>query len=121
MNTIEGNKLIAEFMGIPKCDRHTDGECGHYKFGSGIYLWPQEMQYHTSWDWIMPVVEKIEGMDYCITIEKGGGQTQYCKIIQSKRLFADAFSHNAKIEAVYSAVLQFIQWYTTHSPLNPQI
>jgi len=57
---IDGNKLIAVFMGIPTCDRCNG--CGRYKFGSSIYYRPDEMKYHTSWDWLMPVVEKIRSL-----------------------------------------------------------
>ena len=48
----EPNKLIAEFMG--------------YVFVNGVYESPKdefhidEMLYHTSWDWLMPVVEFIK-------------------------------------------------------------
>lgn len=54
----EENKLIAEFMGIPKCDR-CEKDCDHYKFGSGNYSLPKNMGYHHQWEWLMPVVEKI--------------------------------------------------------------
>ena len=46
MNTQENNKLIAEFMGVGKL----------YEAQSSN----QWNQYHTSWDCLMPVVEKIE-------------------------------------------------------------
>ena len=40
------NKLIAEFMGVGKLHEAQSSN--------------QWNQYHTSWDWLMPVVEKIE-------------------------------------------------------------
>ena len=42
----KNNKLIAEFMGYPPM---TDREASAVS------------AFHTSWDWLMPVVEKIEG------------------------------------------------------------
>jgi len=42
---MENNKLIAEFMG--------------YIYEDDILV-PEEPQYHTSWDWLMPVLIKIE-------------------------------------------------------------
>ena len=40
------NKLIAEFMGVGKLHEAQSSN--------------QWNQYHTSWDWLMPVVDKIE-------------------------------------------------------------
>tara|TARA_R110000851_G_scaffold36378_5_gene94964 strand:- start:3059 stop:3364 length:306 start_codon:yes stop_codon:yes gene_type:complete len=60
------NKLIAEFMGLGDGDKYfsptlEDAE----SVGLGMHVYPDEMRYHTSWDWLMPVVEKIEndGLD----------------------------------------------------------
>lgn len=45
MDSLTGNKLIAEFMGKEEgYDEHD--------------IW-QTFQYHSSWDWLMPVVHKI--------------------------------------------------------------
>jgi len=50
------NKLIAEFMGYrlfgTKCRKP------NLRYNLNEDLAP--MQFHTSWDWLMPVVEKIE-------------------------------------------------------------
>ena len=47
---MKDNKLIAEFMGY---------KVGERKRGGG-YMPENEMRYNDSWDWLMPVVEKIE-------------------------------------------------------------
>jgi len=55
------NKLIAEFMGMAN-ERHSDGR---YFFttdidelkGTDTRFW-EELYFHVSWDWLMPVVEK---------------------------------------------------------------
>ena len=49
---IESNKLIAEFMGVEFMEASLDGD-------------DFNLQFHTSWDWLMPVIEKIEndGLD----------------------------------------------------------
>jgi hypothetical protein len=47
------NKLIAEFMGYEV--KH--GKCYSPKYNDGTIA---PMQFDRSWDWLMPVVEKIE-------------------------------------------------------------
>jgi len=52
---LEGNKLIAEFMGY-------DFICGvsHYKVTPTTYLESYNTnKFHSSWDWLMPVVGKM--------------------------------------------------------------
>tara|TARA_R110002020_G_scaffold70385_7_gene182657 strand:+ start:3045 stop:3365 length:321 start_codon:yes stop_codon:yes gene_type:complete len=63
----ENNKLIAEFMGY-KFYNNLPQQRNGYQLpkdkGTAIYLAysTSELQYHTSWDWLMPVVEKIDDM-----------------------------------------------------------
>lgn len=61
MNYTETNKLIAEFMGYES-----------YKFrGYTMFVYEKnnhradiDLHYHTSWDWLMPVVDKIEDIRF---------------------------------------------------------
>jgi hypothetical protein len=48
---MENNKLIAEFMGVVFHDDENQ-----YYSSDGIYMVIH--QYHTSWDWLMPVIDK---------------------------------------------------------------
>ena len=73
MDTTEGNKLIAEFMGYDNtrnyycCDNLMCVHEGGYKEpwrARGQDDWtywgtPDMMKYHSSWDWLMPVIGKI--------------------------------------------------------------
>jgi len=72
------------------------------------------LKYHSSWDWLMPVVEKIEktknsdGYKYQVDI-----QNNHCLIESSnysssldKRIYGEI-----KIKAVWLAVVEFIHWY----------
>ncbi len=51
---MENSKLIAEFMGVV----FHDDENQYYN-ADGLHI-GNTLQYYTSWDWLMPVVERIE-------------------------------------------------------------
>jgi hypothetical protein len=103
MNTQENNKLIAEFMSVDYVDVDTYLEDN------------KELQYHTSWDWLMPVVERIESFifdennSYNVTI----GSTNYCIIQDSNGDRIEIIKDNGetKLETVYKAVVEFIKQY----------
>lgn len=105
MNTTENNKLIAEFMEYPSN-------------GFGKYICPvkdipveaDELPYHTSWDWLMPVVEKIEGCDGVSDEEVVTIEYHDC-IIPYHQGEIRAIGADSKIDAVYQAVVAFIKWY----------
>ena len=111
---MENNKLIATFMGLLRSDEPVGG-LGHEKyhwFYKRPFLWDEsicsddELRYDTSWDWLMPVVEKIESIKIC---NKGGAAV----IINGTLCQINGISHieSTKIKAVYSAVIHFIKWY----------
>ena len=61
MDTIESNKLIAEFMELPT-EVFKSGKVNYYlrEFNSGTWYEEHELSYDVSWDfWLMPVVKKI--------------------------------------------------------------
>ena len=82
---MEDNKLIAEFLGKD----HELNQC------MGV------PQYHKSWDWLMPVVEKclekhnnlIDGRDIVVT--------PYAQIVEGLKV--------ASIKETYNAVVEFIK------------
>jgi hypothetical protein len=51
MNTQENNQLIAEFLGYEV----NHNKCYSPKYNDGTIA---PMQFHKSWDWLMPVVDK---------------------------------------------------------------
>lgn len=66
------------------------------------------LQYHTSWDWIVPVCRKIESMGYIIEITFC--LAGMCKIWNQNGVKGSG-EHNEPIMAVLQAVYQFITWY----------
>ena len=105
--TIENNKLIAEFMEINTSIPHDRQH---------IYL------YDISWDWLMPVVEKIESLPLindagiCVLIEHS-----YCRIYLDNWGEYTTVAENAtkknKLSAVYLSVIEFIKWYNQNKEL----
>ncbi len=103
---IENNKLIAEFMGHITSD-NLESVCGF----RGQEIFPfADLEYHTSWDWLMPVVEKIETYLWVFSIS--GLKIEYATIDQYKKGDSQVFPvPGKKIIAVYEAVVFFIKWY----------
>lgn len=113
------NKLIAEFMGFTYKDnrfineyRYKDDNGDIHEAGFSF----KDPKYHTSWDWLMPVVEKIESLKlkYKMTVSIVGNS---CQIISDNHNLMAAevtlYSDNRynKIERTRQAIIQFIQWY----------
>ena len=96
---MKDNKLIAEFMGLKPCD---DRE----QYQSSIYTnVVADLKYHTSWDWLMPVVDKIESIGFEFQILKG---TCLIQDEDSTETLVETYSHN-KQKATYKAVTEFIK------------
>lgn len=117
-NTIENNKLIAEFMGFEKQIMH-----GHPWFGcanADAYIPDYGLKYHSSWDWLMPVVEKIDSISFK-GYEEGFDFVMrdrcFSYVVSADALIevADGESRESRIEATYKAVVQFITWYNSQS------
>jgi hypothetical protein len=91
------------------------------------------LKFTSSYDWLMPVVEKIESISYigidAIYFQIKSKQAQiwtYFDIKEFLRLTGDdknadnkfkiSVSGKTKIEAVYGAVIEFIKWYAKQNP-----
>lgn len=118
MNTIESNKLIAEFMGFEVAtDQNSFDEISHMQ--NAVYLFNEDnLPYHKDWNMLMPVVEKIESLGYAVIVKPDavriinyntddksymGGEF----ICMGSRLTID----QTLIGAFYSCFLQFIKSY----------
>ena len=135
----ETNKLIVEFMGAKikskkfgytstsSCDACYWFEDFNISY-DGISV--SNLKFHKSWDWLIPVVEKIENlnlkeffykwneeektrynfMSICVDISYN-----YCNIYVELELDPpyeiSSVTLDSKIEAVYKAVVNFINWY----------
>lgn len=118
MNT-ENNKLIAEFMGCTTVDRPKGKKYVMVGLptGSPVELYPIDFKYHTSWEWLMPVVEKIEKQVsvFEINISIIEGNNTILIHPNFKNTFGEIkVSSNYKMEAVYNACINFINWYNVN-------
>jgi hypothetical protein len=113
---LEGNKLIAEFMPDMKPFENPyrkikkeDGFYIRYNIIDGSRSIVGDIKYHTSWDWIMPVVERI-GEDYEFMIDTYAGIEVSEKPMQSI-LAVDRDESIPLIHQTWLAVVEFIKWY----------
>lgn len=117
-----GNQLIAEFMpdmvwNIPKNVtyppywRKVDDEGLPVKdYVSGVTL-----QYHRSWNDLMPVVVKINRMERYHFIIYGSVAEVYDEV--DNECITKCFTTEQEpqiIEAVWRTIVQFIEWYNEH-------
>ena len=113
---IENNKLMSEFMG------YTPNEYGVYQTPRGKYHL-DHFSFHSSWDWLMPVVEKIgtipsydrDKFDTEVIIYRGRtdikslgyGEKEHSYYFFNKSIRG---KYNST-EHTYKAVLEYIKWY----------
>ena len=98
----ESNKLIAEFMGINL------GEYTTYPEESPKQYAVNELEYHYSWDWLMPVVEKIENFGYEFIIVESRCYVKHNTDHSIKTLFYIE-TIGSKLKTTYDAVVEFIK------------
>jgi len=79
----EGNRLIAEFMGIA--------------FDNTDPFWYNDQKYHISWNWLMPVVAKV--YEYANL-----GSEERQKVEESLLGIID-------IEDTWNAVVDYLEWH----------
>lgn len=115
---IQNNKLIAEFMGA-KYRKHPMKHLGNEneylfeqppcKYFSMTQFSEDRLYYHIYWDWLMPVVEKIESLGYLFFISDLKIEIANKKEYPNKS--KNYFVPGTKLNAVFTACVEFIKWY----------
>ena len=114
------NKLIADFMGVQyKSDEDyikTLEEMRLHNIGYEQGYMESQLKYHESWNWLMPVVEKIEE-DEEIDVNILLNGTRIFKWRTDTDIVNNVakISFDKKIEHVYHAVVEFIKKYNKES------
>lgn len=106
---MKDNELIAEFM---KWRRHEngkafwvpntypmDGNTGHTTDH------PDNFQFNSRWDWLMPVVEKIK------QLYNDSEDLDFRQNVLEQRIFNTSIL--MPIAVVYNATVEFIKWYNS--------
>lgn len=114
---IKLNKLIADFMGIKTKVYSDTPTITQWNFNNSM-LRENEMKYNESWDWIMPVVEKIEilGFDIYLCCVDGKNSFEIDQSIGGNII--DIESGISKLETAFKAVTEFIKWYNQQDPIT---
>lgn len=128
------NELIAEFMGMHKADSDKllltpefvmiDKDKNYWSLN--------KLEYATSWDWLMPVVEKISKFvydeyktnnGYKDVIEKDYAYPRTFAMLNSEKFmvrFNRMTLHESEslIDATYQAIVEFVKWYNENKSVN---
>lgn len=128
------NELIAEFMGykftedgyyllpiaLPQFRNSNHGEwCSQHEVSFAERYWEiieDALDYNTSWDWLMPVVEKIERLEHInregrYNVNSINFEENYTCIVTDKGDSIIQAEGETNIKATYKAVVEFIKWY----------
>jgi len=107
------NKLIAEFMGIQVIDNEIDSP-----FRPNLNCFrKKELKYHSDWNWLIPVIEKIETLNNPTTPYNSSVSVNIydnaCEISYTGYHSGTIVEINLgnKLKSTYEAVLKFIEWY----------
>ena len=99
------NKLIAEFIGTLKSpNKKTIWFKNYNPILNKKIVFINQLKYHESWDWLMPVVEK------CLM-----GEAEHEK--KGNELVNNIYEAltNISIIETYKAVIEFIKWYNNEN------
>jgi len=115
--TTENNKLLAEFMGVkPEITGYYSGRKENWYDGYQLHKaglpfnygamgnGTNDLKFHNCWDWLMPVVDKIESFGYMVKILTGR-----TNIGERMNVFhISQYEESTKLENTYKAVIEFI-------------
>lgn len=110
---IEGNKLIAKSI---LAEEDIINWINDITNPSNKFCY-KTLQFHSSWDWLMPVIEKFESIGGLVKIEKTGILVYHPGIIEinfsvmSFVLNGKVFSSENKLRGVWLGIVNFLKEY----------
>lgn len=117
MDMETSNKLIAEFMGYDDVNCNIckyNYDCNHLQCGLSNLEQDTLLIYHSSWDWLMPVVEKINSLNYEVILYNDS-----CKIMYKNYTIEEHDTmykiHNGTVcdllRSTHESIIEFINLY----------
>lgn len=110
------NVLLADFMGWEKL------KDGRYYFSffepePVVKCPPEQLRFHKYWNWLMPVVEKINSSDTECFVTIWANQ---CRIhnIYPYKMNDIFFEESSTIDAVFKACVEFVKWCNENPKSN---
>lgn len=121
---IEGSHLISRFMDgkwYPKSKSLFARYSEAYEFNDKVGFGIDQLKFHSSWDWIHTVIDKVNGLgkEYnltifktylVLTVEKGGKVYKDFSFAHSEYITNDQTGK----EAAFKLLVKFIKWYNEH-------
>lgn len=122
---LKGNALISEFLGAtvePTYINESSGTTWYRVEGDWVVEWRKKgfrtggfgkkamlenLDFHKSWDWLMPICKELV---FLKEVNDKEGHDRWIKALDSVVIIYD-------IDLVFSTVIQFIEWYNTQKNL----
>jgi hypothetical protein len=111
----KGNHHIAVFMQ----DFYDTGLEPAYYIRKNKEYGIEDAQYHSSWEWLMPVVDKIEDLGFRVYLDKYS-----CQIYKRYTTFPDNFIVDAdfkddRLENAFDGISSFCEWWERKGRKSP--
>lgn len=117
----EGNEKIKNFMGKEFMDKNIFIN----RLPKDVIQYSENYKlFHNSWDWLMLVVEEIEKLDLIDEFNICYDSVAKGHIVSITPAFRETFNtiitevYEKKIDAIYDAVIRFIEWYNQNIKLK---
>ena len=115
--TRKGNHNIAVFME----DFYDTGLEPSYYIRKNKEYKIEEAQYHSSWEWLMEVVEKIEDLGFRVQLDKYSCQIykRYCDFPDN--FIIDADFKEDRLENAFDGISSFCEWWERKGSTQPAL
>lgn len=113
----KGNHQVALFMN----DYYDTGlEPAYYIQMNNVYTL-EEAQYHSSWDWIMKVIDKIETLEFKVYLDQHSCQIYRKYADFPENFIIDADFKETRIENAFDGIVAFAEWWMEKGSRQPAL